>query len=271
MKDKDIILYNRVGKLERDLSSVGGGEFDPSTYDMKSGFYHYEPLFYSAMSIGATASASSVYPTNFATTNSFTQGGMSFSVSLSYLNSTTYITKPALSLNPSTLGTGLVIYNPLSINSVAAIIPYKITEQIITFVTSISFELLTSEIEYTIGLGSFSLSAGDWGGSGIFFNIGSNSNSGLLRIGRIASGVKTFYNTSIALNVKTAYELKIILNKKTNIANFYIDNIDIGTTIDITIFNNIYLSPSYIIKSLSTLGSGNRRYAINSIYIEQKY
>lgn len=270
MRDKDIILYNKVNKIERDLLNVGGG-FDPSTYDMKSGFYHYEPLSYSAISIDATASASSVYPTNFGRVTSFTQGSMGFNVSLSYISSTIYINKPALSLSSSTLGTGLVIYNPLSINGITTIIPYKITEQIITFITSISFELLTSDIEYTIGLGSFSLSGGNWGGNGIFFNIDSNLNSGLLRVGRIVGGVKTFYNTLIALDIKTAYEFKIVLDKKTNIANFYIDNIDVGTTINITTFDNIYLYPSYLIRSLSALGSGSRRYAINSIYIEQKY
>ena len=262
-------IYNKINYLESQIGSPSA--FDPSTYSMKGGAYYYDPLLYSPLSLNATISSTAVFPCNFSQTNSFSLGGASFGSSLFYIDATTYITKPTLTLSNSTIGASLANYRPYAQSGLGDLFPFTITNQIITYSTVISFDAFGTQAEYCIGIGAFSVASNTWGGNGIFFNINTNANSGLLRIGRVASGIKTFYDTALIVNTRTPYEFKIVLNKKTNIASFYLNGVDIGLTIDITTFDNLYLTPAFIINSLSSLGSGNRRMAINSIYVEQKY
>lgn len=243
---KDIILYNKINKVESDLANFSTS-FDPTTLPTNIEYVYDNFLFRGIQNSNSSSTAFSHNFTNFASVVSGSTP--TYDIKSSTIGAT-QIMKPSLTvfgssncgylttylgLNPSAMGVSSLTYG---------------SNSKITFITTFSLNNYLTNRRFNIGVGNFSQSSGSLSGNGLFIRGSLDVNSGNIQYGQIKANTVTVSNSSFSITNNTRYTLKIIINNEIGKADFYINNTFLGQiTIDIS--SNI-LYPSYHFQAVNS-------------------
>lgn len=139
---------------------------------------------------------------------------------------------PTLYLNPNGLGT--VICNHSNIN-------IKLdSSSKIEFEAGLAYKITSKQCTLTLGIGTFSKSAGIWSGNGLLFTLDPTVNSGKWRCGKIASNTFTPNNLDIITSNESLVRFRIKYDKVTEIAYFYLNDTLVYTLNSVNLSDIVY-------------------------------
>lgn len=262
---KDVILYNKINKIESDLANFSTS-FDPTTLPNNIDFF-YEGFMYNGVS-NLNSSANPSYSNFTSDVNTVSGTSPIWSLGQAQIGNS-YFYKPYLRVLGSSVGGYLTRYAGIS----PSLLPYMTTTYgnnlEITFKTTISIDSYLTERRFSIGLGVPTQSSGVLGGNGIYFRFSQNSNSGNVQLCQLKGGVVTAIDSVGTLSANTRYYLKIVFNTQTNIVYFYLNEALLGqATVDIS---HTTLVPFYHIQSLSATQATGSIMFIHNIFMQNKF
>lgn len=110
----------------------------------------------------------------------------------------------------------------------------------IEFEAGITYKITSKQCSLSLGLGTFSKSAGTWSGNGVLFTLDPTVNSGKWRCGKIVSNTFTPNNLDVITSNESLVRFRIKYDKVTEIAYFYLNDVLVYTLSSVNLSDIVY-------------------------------